>query len=52
MEATQATLFAVIIEAMITSTIAAALSGKIKDEEYTRKMQDKKAQLAEILETL
>lgn len=51
MEPVKATLFSITIEAMIMSAIAAALSGKIRDPDYEREMQDKKATLAEILET-
>jgi hypothetical protein len=51
MKPLDATLFVLLIEGMITTTLRAALRGEI-NEEYHREMQDKKTRLAEMLEKL
>jgi hypothetical protein len=52
MRPSTATLIVSLIEGMIIATVAAALTGKIKDPEYERAMQDRKTKIAEILETI
>lgn len=48
----EADFFAIIIEAMIVTTISATLASKIMDPVYEEAMREKKAKLAKMLERL